>query len=165
MTDDNDELAALKAEQAQLAKRIAELEQPKRPPTMAELDREAAIWRDEMHRASEARMSRASNFSREDLRAMEAACSTRDVQDIVMRDRAPAGPSSEGVIPSSQQVSNVRLGGGGSSGWRNPTPLSNPPGVRILDEILDHQDAVDRHERMVEEARRQAVLKAAESKP
>ena len=33
-------------------------------------------------------MNRASNFSREDLRAMEAACSTKDLRDIVTTRQA-----------------------------------------------------------------------------
>jgi hypothetical protein len=152
-----DELAALKA-------RVAELERAKKPPDFATLEREAAEWRDKMHQLSEQRMSRASNFSREDLRAMEAACSTADVQDIVMRDRAPSGPSAQGVIPSSQPLSNVRTGGGGSSGWREPTPLGPPPGVAILDQIMDHEDAKDRAE-LVERHARMAAMRAAESKP
>jgi hypothetical protein len=149
-----EELVALRA-------RIEQLEKANKPLDWAALDREAALWKDQMHQAAEARMSRASAFSREDLAAMEAATPTAMVQEIAMRDnRAPTGPSSEGVISSSQTLSNVRVGGGGT-GWAREIPLSNPPGVRILDQIMDHEDAKDRHERMVEEARRQALLKAA----
>jgi hypothetical protein len=51
---------------------------------------------------------------------------------------------------------------GSGTGWQAPIPLPNPPGTAILDRIMDHQDAVDRHDRMVEEARRQALKKVAE---
>jgi len=99
------------------------------------------------------------------LQEMAQAIPDSMVRDIAMRDgRAPAGPSSQGVIPSSQGLSNVRTGGGGSSGWAREIPLSPPPGVNILDRIMDHEDAKDRHERMVEEARRRALLNTA-SKP
>src|SRR5262249_34843534 len=62
-------------------------------------------------------------------------CDTSDVRDIALRDnRAPTGPSSAGIIPSSQQISNVRgpRAPGGGTGWqperkfgddgRHPTP-------------------------------------------
>ena len=46
------------------------------------------------------------------LRAMVEAVPDRVIRDIAMRDaRAPQGPSSQGAIPSSQQVSNVHPGG------------------------------------------------------
>jgi hypothetical protein len=61
------------------------------------------------------------------------ATPTSLLQDIALRDnRAPTGPSSQGVIPSSQQVSNVRTGGNGSG---HVVPLSNPPGTNWVDAI------------------------------
>jgi hypothetical protein len=153
---DTDEIANLKHE-------LAQVKAAMRPLDPAAMEREAKAWANQMHQLREARMSRAANFSKEDLAAMEAACSTKDMRDIAMRDgRAPTGPSAQGVIPSSQPLSNVRVGGSGTSGWAREIPLSNPPGVAILDRIMDHQDAVDRHERMVAEARRQAMLKGAD---
>jgi hypothetical protein len=87
------------------------------------------------------------------------------VKEVAMRDaRAPAGPSSAGAIPSSQQISNVR-GAGGGSGWAREVPLSNPPGVAQADRLMDAQDAKDRHERIVQEAQRQALLKAGSKQP
>jgi hypothetical protein len=100
------------------------------------------------------------------LREMAQAIPDSMIRDIAMRDgRAPSGPSAQGVIPSSQPLSNVRTGGSGTSGWAREVPLSNPRGVNILDRIMDAQDAKDRHELMVQEARRHALLKAAEPKP
>jgi hypothetical protein len=158
MPDTTEEIAALKRE-------LGQLKAAMQPPDPKAMEREARAWRNQMHQLSEGRMSRASAFSKEDLAAMEAATPTSMVRDIAMRDnRAPSGPSAQGVIPSSQPLSAVRVGGSGTSGWAREIPLSNPPGVNILDRIMDHQDAVDRHERMVAEARRQALLKAA-SKP
>jgi hypothetical protein len=110
-------------------------------------------------------MSHASAFSREDLAAMERATPTAMVRDIAMRDnRAPLGPSGEGIIPSSQQMSNVRLGSSGTSGWRDATPLAPPPGVNILDRIMDHEDAKDRAELVERRARMQATQRLAEPK-
>jgi hypothetical protein len=74
------------------------------------------------------RMARA-NIDPETLKDMERACPTSTMRDIAMRDaRAPQGPSSQGIIPTSQQLSNVRAGSGlvgSNTGWRNPTPIKN----------------------------------------
>jgi hypothetical protein len=150
---DNNEIAEIKAE-------LERVKTAMRPADPAAMEKEIAAWRDQMHQASESRMANASAFSREDLAAMERAVPTETVQAIAMRDaRAPSGPSAQGIIPSSQPLSNIRTGGSGT-GWRDATPLAPPPGVNILDRIMDHEDAKDRHERMVEEARRQALAKA-----
>jgi hypothetical protein len=62
-----------------------------------------------------------------------AVLDDRLVKEIALRDaRAPTGPSSQGVIPSSQTVSGVHVGGK-SSGWVEPRPLSNPPGTNWVD--------------------------------
>jgi hypothetical protein len=67
------------------------------------------------------------------------------VRGIALRDaRAPQGPGTS--IPSSQQVSNVRTGGRGS-GWVDPTPLSNPPGTRLVDALCIADDVRQRAER------------------
>jgi hypothetical protein len=146
MSNNEDELTALKA-------RIAELEaRTKPPPPAPPAPKGFSRW------DPTAGMSMPASA----LREMANAIPDSMVRDIAMRDgRAPSGPSAQGAIPSSQSLSNVRVGGGGTSGWAREIPLSNPPGVAILDRIMDHQDAVDRHERMVQEARRQALLKAA----
>jgi hypothetical protein len=85
-----------------------------------------------------------------------------DVVRGIARDaRAPSGPSSQGVIPSSQQMSNVRTGGGGrGTGWAREVPLSNPPGIGWVDALCEVDAAKQRGVRMVEEAK----LKAAEPK-
>jgi len=95
---------------------------------------------------------------------MARAVPTDMIRDIALRDkRAPAGPSSAGIIPSSQQMSNVR-GTGGPVGWQHEIPLGPPPGVNYADRLMDVQDQRDRLELLEREARRQALLKAAESK-
>jgi len=59
---------------------------------------------------------------------MAAAVPDHMLRDIALRDtRAPTGPSAQGAIPSSQQVSNVRGGGGvpgGGTGWAHSVPLT-----------------------------------------
>ena len=79
------------------------------------------------------------NISAEVLREMERACPTSMMRDIALRDsRAPQGPSSAGIIPTSQPLSNVRGRNiAGSTGWARQVPLSNPPGVAQADKIAD----------------------------
>ena len=76
---------------------------------------------------------------------MANAVPTDMIRDIVHDNRAPTGPSAAGVIPSSQQMSNVRLGGNGT-GWQHAIPLSNPPGTAQADRIVDEFDRRDRAE-------------------
>jgi len=70
------------------------------------------------------------------------------LQEIALRDnRAPTGPSSQGVIPSSQQVSNVRGNNpSGGAGWVEPRPLTNPPGTNWVDAIAIADDVRQRAE-------------------
>jgi hypothetical protein len=84
----------------------------------------ASRWRDNMHQLSEARALRdaKSSFSRAELAEMRSACP--DPQLLVRDHRgAPLGPTSEGAIPTSQTVSNVRVGGG--TGWGYVAPIKN----------------------------------------
>ena len=153
-----DEIAALRAEVDAL-----KAAQPK-PIDWAEQDRAAAKFVDEMRELSERRMSQAMPPSVvRDFAVLDDAT----VKGIALRDaRAPTGPSSQGAIPSSQQVSNVRgAGGGRGSGWSEPSPLSNPPGVNWADRLMDAQDARDRAELVEREAKFKAMQKLAEGKP
>jgi hypothetical protein len=123
-------------------------------------DAEIAAWREEMHRASEARMSRVQNFTAEQLREMDAACPPSAMQDIITKGAAPRPPSADGV---SGQLTRAHPSPGlaGSHGWQNPRPLGPPPGVAAADRLMDAQDARDRHDLMVAEARRAAERKLA----
>jgi hypothetical protein len=118
-------------------------------------------WRDSMHQLSEARAS-VSGFSRADLEEFERACPTNVARAIACRDnRAPSGPSSQGAIPSSQQISNVRSGGSpGGTGWAREVPLGPPSGIGYVDMLCEVDAARQRGERMVEEAKRKAAEKA-----
>jgi hypothetical protein len=87
------------------------------------------------------------------LREMVNAVPDSLVRDVAMRDaRAPSGPSSQGVIPSSQQVSSVHPGG--SSGWVRERPLGPSMHQRYVDEQLDEQDRRDRAERLARQGGR-----------
>jgi hypothetical protein len=99
------------------------------------VDRAAeARWKSEMHLQAERRMQGASAFTREQLREMRAACPDDLAKSIVADHRLPQGH--RGVLPTAT-VGNVRGAGGGApgntSGWREPTPLSNPPGINYVD--------------------------------
>jgi hypothetical protein len=130
-------------ELAELKKRVAELEKAAKPP--APFD-PGPIQRFDYT----AGMSMPASA----LRDMVNAVPTDMIREIAMRDgRAPTGPSAQGVVPSSQPMGSVRVGGG------NTVPLGPPPGVAQADRIVDAFDRRDRHELMMAEARRQALLK------
>jgi hypothetical protein len=127
MSDEADRIATLERELAELKAKVS-------PPQSTFVPMSDAEWRDQMHQLAERRMGLASNFHIDDLRAMEAACPTPMMKDIALRDaRAPQGPSSAGVIPSSQQVSNVRAGGSTTPGYVDPRPLGPQPGIDLID--------------------------------
>lgn len=121
MTDQKDELAALR-------KRVEELEAKAKPPEKSNfVPMTDAEHRDWVHQMQERRMSMATPPSVvRDFAVLDDAT----VKGIIRDNRnAPTGPT--GAIPSSQNVSNVR--GTGGSGWVEPRPLSNPPGVNWVD--------------------------------
>jgi hypothetical protein len=149
MTDDTkNEIDALRKELKELKSSIT--------PTVND---EAAMrqWQSDMHQLREARMAHASAFSPEDLRAMEAAAPTATVKDIALRDaRGPLTPCSPGAIPPT--ISNVSRPIG--TGWRDATPLGPPPGIGLVDRLLELDSAKQQGERMVEEAKRKAAEKS-----
>jgi hypothetical protein len=124
-----DELDALKA-------RIEELERASKPPAPPD----PRDWQ---------LIDRTSGMSMPQSALQEMAAAVPDalVRDIAMRDgRAPSGPSSEGAIPSSQQVSGTHPGGGpaNTSGWRDVAPLSPPAGTFWVDAIAIADDVKQR---------------------
>jgi hypothetical protein len=93
------------------------------------------------------------------LRAMVAAVPDHMLRDIVRDHRgAPTGTTT--MNPAlGQQASNVRGGGvpGGGTGWAREIPLGPPPGIQYVDQQLDHQDAVDKAERIRQDAQLKAM--------
>ena len=79
------------------------------------------------------------------LAAMVAVCPDSMVRGIVRDNQAPKTPSIAGV-PSSQQLTGIRPGGGpvNTTGWREATPLSNPPGTNWVDAIAIADDVRQR---------------------
>jgi hypothetical protein len=143
-----DEIAELRNEVARLKARV----EPKPLPTEAD----AAAHRAAMHEAAERRMARAGNFSREDLLAMEAACPSSVARDIVARGgvRPPSGHGTSGTITSVHGPSGVYPN---NSGWRTASPIGPPPGIPLVDQLMDEQDRRDRAELVEREARRRAA--------
>jgi hypothetical protein len=143
MTNNKDDLDALKA-------RVAELERASKPAApFTDPDWQPINPLDRL------------SMPRSAMLEMARACPDSFIKDIVGDHRAPQGPS--GIVPSSQQLSNVR-GTSGRGGWSNPIPLQNPPGTNYVDRLMDHQDTVDRQDRVVEEAQRRAMLKVEKPK-
>jgi hypothetical protein len=123
MTTKDDELSQLKAEQAQMAKRIAELERAAQPPPPAP----------DFGRYQRYDPTEGMSMDRSVMREMARAVPDGMVRDIAMRDnRAPVGPSAQGVIPSSQGVGSVRTGGVNTGGWVEPRS-DRPPGIDLID--------------------------------
>ena len=110
-------------ETADLRKRVEELEKALAPPKVPSMASDAA-WRDEMRAISEKRMNHAHNFlTKEDYRAMEAACSTSAVKDIV--SKGGGVPAPQGMIPTTSQIGAVHTSPGlpGTQGWVALRPL------------------------------------------
>jgi hypothetical protein len=106
-----DELAALK-------KKVEELEAKVSPPKSDFVAMSDAEWRDKMHQMRERRMSQASNFHIDDLRAMEAACPTSAVKDIVQHGTIPAPGYGHRGQPSPSPSA--------TPGYVDPRPLRPP---------------------------------------
>jgi hypothetical protein len=139
MTDAKDELAALK-------KKVEELEAKVSPPKSTFVPMSDAEWIDEMHQMRERRMSQAT--PPEVVRYFADGVTDADCADIRRASHAPTGPSSQGIIPSSQQVTGVHTGGRSSTpGWQEPRPLRNPDGTNWVDAIAIADDQRQRAER------------------
>jgi hypothetical protein len=131
MTKQTNELAALKA-------RIEELERKAKPPEPFKPD---PNWQ---RYDPTANMSMPLNA----LQAMVNAVPDSMVRGIVRDNQGPQGPSSAGIVPSSQQLTSVHPGGGSNTtGWREATPLSPPPGIRYVDAIVEADTARQRAEK------------------
>ena len=74
------------------------------------------------------------------------AVPTSLVQDIVSDFRRGVAQPSSIAAPSKPKVEPKK-----GTGWSEPLPLSNPPGVDLADRLTDQQDQIDRirRERML----------------
>ena len=92
-------------------------------------------------------MSLATNFfTRDDLRAFEAAAPTSAVREDAQSLRGGVPPPS-GMLPTTSQIGEVHTAPGivGSGrGWVMPAPLGPPPGVAQADRIVDEFDRRDK---------------------
>jgi hypothetical protein len=156
MSKTDDELAKLRAE-------VAELKRTVRSSNHGS-EEEIAKYRDELHQAREQQMSRASNFSAEDLKAMNDACPPSAMRDIITRGAAPRPPSADGVSGQLTRAHPSPGLPGSNRGWVDARPIGPPPGIQHVDRLVDAQDARDRHDLLVAEARRAAERKIAEGK-
>jgi hypothetical protein len=123
-----------KDEIAELRKRIDELERKAKPP-------EPFVPKPHERYDPTARMSMPPSALQEMVNA-----EPRGFMNGVVRDnRAPTGRP--GMIPGQQASlpgpANVP---GSGTGWAAPIPLSNPPGVKQADLLMDEQDRRDRAE-------------------
>src|SRR5215469_14142759 len=94
----NDEIADIRRE-------LAQLKAAMQPLDPAALEREARAWRNQMHQAAESRMTHASAFSPEDLRAMDAAVPADMCRDLV-RHGTVQSPSAAGSSGTATKVSS-----------------------------------------------------------
>jgi hypothetical protein len=148
-----------------LERELAELKAAVKPVERHLTEREIAEWKDQWHQAAE---RRAANWWRPDpeqLRAMAAAVSPADCADLAshgtVQNRSVAGVS--GTVSSVHPNAGL-AGSHRGTGWREATPLRPPPGVAAADRLMDAQDARDRAELIMQEARRLAMQKVAELK-
>jgi hypothetical protein len=111
---------------ADLQRQIDEL---KGPPKSTFVPKTDAEWFDEMHGIAERRMSMATPPSV--ARYFADGVTAADCADINRASHAPTGPSSQGIIPSSQQLTGVRTGA--TPGWVDPRPLGPQPGIDLID--------------------------------
>jgi hypothetical protein len=135
-------------ENADLKRRVAELEKALAPPqSPAQREKEDREWMDQVHQARERHMSLATNFfTRDDYRAFEAATPTAAVREDAQSLRGGV-PSPSGQIPTTSQIGEVHTAPGiGPRGWVMPAPLGPQPGISHVDRIVDEFDRRDREE-------------------
>jgi hypothetical protein len=76
-------------------------------------------------------------------RAMYEAVPDRLMADIVNDHRRGVSPPSSLATTPGAPPPVAR-----TSGWSEPAPLGPPPGINYIDQMMDHQDAKDRAERI-----------------
>jgi hypothetical protein len=151
MTDDKDEIAALRAEIAANNRRIEELERKAKPP---EPIKEDPNWR---------RYDPTANMTMplSTLREMVNAVPDSVMRGILRDNRAPNTPS---MRSPGDQVTGASRGSapGGGTGWVDPVPLGPSPHARYVDAQIDAQDRKDRQERVQQAAQSEASRRFVE---
>jgi hypothetical protein len=136
MTDQKEEIAALK-------KKVEELETKVSPPKSTFVPMTDAEHRDWVHQMQERRMSMATPPSViRDWNVLDNATCKDLWQHGTVQSPSMAGASG--------QVTGVRLGGNAPSstpGYVEPRPLTNPPGTNWVDAICIADDVRQRAER------------------
>jgi hypothetical protein len=141
MTKAEDELTALRKEVLALRSSVAELEAKAKPPEpfvpepWTPIDRTAG-------------MSMPASAMQEMVNAVPDAMVRGIVGDHC---GAPQGPSVQGIIPSSEQLTGIHADGGpepvNATGWRDAAPLGPVPGINYVDAIVVADDARQRAEK------------------
>jgi hypothetical protein len=122
------ELEKLKAQNAELADRIAKLEAAAKPAEPFKSD-----WRGPIDYTQGMSMPRSA------MQAMADALPSSFYADL-RADARKANPITGG--PNPQPQPQVRRG----TGWRDEVPLGPQPGIEHVDRLVDAQDAKDRAE-------------------
>jgi hypothetical protein len=130
----------------ELRREVAALKAALKRPDPAALEREARAWRAEMHALAEKRAAGFGGFSREDLRAMAAACPPDTVRDLVSHGTVQR-PSGDGASGQVTKVSSSPGLPGSGTGWVEPRRLGPQPGINHVDRLAQAQDARDRAQR------------------
>jgi hypothetical protein len=133
MENEMSELENLKAENAKLEDRIAKLEKAAEPPKpfvrepMPTIDYTAGM-----------------SMPREAIQAMIDAIPSSVMAGIVADALKPNPMTVSGGVtkPTTTEPPKVI----GNKGWIDERPLSPPPGIAIMDRMMDAQDKVDRAE-------------------
>jgi hypothetical protein len=96
-------------------------------------------------------------------RAMERACDTQTLRDIVADNRVsvhlPADPNAKVTPQGAGRVVDGETPQN-RSGWADSPRLRQPDGVNYIDAMCDQADAIDRAERLRQLAQTAAVRKA-----
>jgi hypothetical protein len=123
MTDDTDKKIA------DLEREVAELKAKVSPPKSDFKEISDAEHRDRVHQMRERQANTWMPLSA--VQEMIAAEPKGFMHDVALRDaRAPNSP---GMIPRSEQPSNVRPSAGSGTGWAHERPLGPQPGIDLID--------------------------------
>jgi hypothetical protein len=127
--------ARLAASEARVAELEAKLAEARKPP--------APTFKPEPHERFDP--TARATMPPSALRDLVAAVPDRLMADL-RSDALKPNPVTQSVAQLSQDRGSPDRGGVQirGSGWREPNPLSPPPGVAICDQLVDQQDRVDR---------------------